>query len=95
MVLENPLLFADLGTIKYLVNCGSRRNRLAGIEPIPVRSGNTGWGTRRSSFALGSIEDVVIVHEILKLNLKLSPLKVLATPYAGVWDPDRATRDFL
>ena len=31
----------------------------------------------------------------LNLNLKLSPLKVLATPYAGVWDPDRATRDFL
>ena len=69
MVLENRLLFADFGTIKYLVNCGSRRNRLAGIEPIPVRSGNTGWGTRRSSFALGSIENVVIVTESCEMTV--------------------------
>ena len=70
MVLENRLLFADFVTIKYLRNCGSRRNRLAGIEPMPVRSGNTGWGTRRSSFALGSIENVVIVTESCEMTVE-------------------------
>ena len=75
MVLENLLLFADLGTIKYLVNCGSRRNRLAGIEPIPVRSGSTGWGTRRGSFALGSIENVVIVTDSCEMTVsRYAPL---------------------
>ena len=63
MELENLLLFANFGTIKYLLDCESRRNRLAEIEPIPVRFGNTGWGTLRRPFALVSIEKVVIVTE--------------------------------
>ena len=42
---------------------------MAGIEPIPVRSGNTGWGTRRSSFALGSIENVVLVTESCEMTV--------------------------
>ena len=52
-----------------LLNCGSRRNRLAGIEPIPVRFRNTGWGTRRRSFALVSIENVVIVTESCEMTV--------------------------
>ena len=71
MELENLLLFVNFGTIKYLLHRGSRRNRLAGIEPIPVRSGNTGWGTRRSSVALGSVENVVIVPESCEMTVSL------------------------
>ena len=69
MVLQNRLLFADLGTIKYLVNCGSRRNRLAGTEPISMRFRNTGWGTLRRPFALVSIENVVIVTESCEMTV--------------------------
>ena len=69
VVLANLLLFANVGTIKYLLYCGSRRNRLAGIEPIPVRFRNTGWRTLRSSFALGSIENVVIVTESCEMTV--------------------------
>ena len=69
MVLQNVLLFADFGIIKYLLNCGSRRKRLAGIEPIPVRSRNTGWDTLRRSFALGSIENVVIVTKSCEMTV--------------------------
>ena len=69
MVLANLLLFANFVTIKYLLYCGSRRNRLAGTEPIPVRFRNTGWRTLRSSFALGSIENVVIVTESCEMTV--------------------------
>ena len=68
MVLANLLLFANFGTIKYLLYCGSRRNRLAGTEPIPVRFRNTGWGTLRRPFALVSIENVVIVTESCEMD---------------------------
>ena len=69
MELENLLLFANFGTIKYLLDCESRRNRLAEIEPIPVRFGNTGWGTLRRPFALVSIENVVIVPESCEMTV--------------------------
>ena len=66
MELENLLLFANFGTIKYLLDCESRRNRLAEIEPIPVRFGNTGWGTLRRPF----IENVVIVPESCEMTVR-------------------------
>ena len=69
MVLANLLLFANFVTIKYLLYCGSRRNRLAGTEPIPVRFRNTGWGTLRRPFALVSIENVVIVTESCEMTV--------------------------
>ena len=69
VVLANLLLFANFGTIKYLLYCGSRRNRLAGTEPIPMRFRNTGWGTLRRPFALVSIENVVIVTESCEMTV--------------------------
>ena len=69
MELENLPFFADFGAEKYLLNCGSRRNRLAGTEPIPVRFSNTGWGTLRRPFALVSIENVVIVTESCEVTV--------------------------
>ena len=44
---------------------------MAGTEPIPVRCGNTGWRTLRSSFALGSIENVVIVTESCEMTVSI------------------------
>ena len=69
MVLANLLLFANFVTIKNLLYCGSRRNRLAGTEPIPMRFRNTGWGTLRRPFALVSIENVVIVTESCEMTV--------------------------
>ena len=69
MVLANLLLFANFVTIKYLPHRGSRRNRLAGTEPIPVRFRNTGWGTLRRPFARVSIENVVIVTESCEMTV--------------------------
>ena len=68
-MLANLLLFANFVTIKYLLYCGSRRNRLAGTEPIPVRFSNTGWGTLRRPFALVSIKNVVIVTESCEMTV--------------------------
>ena len=67
--LANLLLFANFVTIKYLLYCGSRRNRLAGTEPTPLRFRNTGWGTLRRPFALVSIENVVIVTESCEMTV--------------------------
>ena len=75
MVLANLLLFANFVTIKYLLYCGSRRNRLAGTEPIPMRFRNTGWGTLRRPFALVSIENVVIVTESCEMTVKYCALR--------------------
>ena len=78
MVLANLLLFANFVTIKNLLYCGSRRNRLAGTEPIPMRFRNTGWGTLRRPFALVSIENVVIVTESCEMTVqRLGPLFAL------------------
>ena len=70
MDLENLLLFANFGAEKDQLNCGSRCNRYAGIEPIPVRFRNTGWRTLRRPFALGSIENVVIVPESCEMTVR-------------------------
>ena len=94
MVLANLLLFSNFGTIKYLLYCGSRRNRLAGTEPIPVRFRNTGWRTLRSSFALGSIENVVIVTESCEMTVFLYIWDRSGTPIRdiGVRVPGRGER---
>ena len=64
---------------------------------IPVRSGNTGWGTRRSSFALGSIENVVIVTESCEMPVLFQ--SSLSAPHARsarrTDDARRRRRKFL
>ena len=82
MVLANLLLFSNFGTIKYLLYCKSRTNRLAGTEPIPVRFRNTGWGTLRRRFALVSIEKVVIVTESCEMTVS-NPIYGLPVPPRG------------
>ena len=63
------MLRADVGTIPTDYGGRLMKDRLAGIDPGPVRFGDTGWRTVRSSWALMSNEKPLIDPESCEMTV--------------------------